>query len=175
MAGNTVIPEAIHGKNIVFMIRRYADRATKAASSIIFQTDYGRELKADSDATATKDGNVNTSKPASTEVTAALILSTLDDTINTLEEASQKGDLLEIWEVNLQQPVTGAGSTSRYKGKYMQGTVTSLKIAAKAEDLATADVTFSINGEPQSGEITLSAANKQDIDYVFADTTIVTP
>lgn len=173
MPTQTVIPEAIHGKNIVFMIRKHADRATKAASSIIFQTDYGRELKADSDATATKDGNVNTSKPASTEVTAALILSTLDDTINTLEEASQKGDLLEIWEVNLQQPVTS--STSKYKGKYMQGTVTSLKIAAKAEDLATADVTFSINGEPQSGEITLSAANKQEIDYAFSDTTVVTP
>lgn len=84
------------------MVRKYADRKTKAASSVIFQTDYGRSLSADSDATATKDGNVNTSKPASTEVTASLILSIQDDLIDALEDACQNGDLLEIWEINLQ-------------------------------------------------------------------------
>ena len=70
MVETKVTPEAVQGKNIVFRVRKYADRKTKAASSVIFQTDYGRSLSADSDATATKDGNVNTSKPASTEVTA---------------------------------------------------------------------------------------------------------
>ncbi|MCE2142006.1 phage major tail protein, TP901-1 family, partial [Streptococcus thermophilus] len=79
----------------------------------------------DSDATATKDGNVNTSKPASTEVTASLILSTQDDLIDALEDACQNGDLLEIWEINLQKPTTTVGTKPmKYKGKYMQGTLT---------------------------------------------------
>ena len=110
MVETKVTPEAVQGKNIVFMVRKYADRKTKAASSVIFQTDYGRSLSADSDATATKDGNVNTSKPASTEVTASLILSIQDDLIDALEDACQNGDLLEIWEINLQKPTTTVGT-----------------------------------------------------------------
>lgn len=44
MVETKVTPEAVQGKNIVFMVRKYADRKTKAASSVIFQTDYGRSL-----------------------------------------------------------------------------------------------------------------------------------
>lgn len=172
MAEQTVTPEAVQGKNIVFMVRKYADRKTKAASSVIFQTDYGRSLSADIDATATKDGNVNTPKPASTEVTASLILSTQDDLIDALEDACQNGDLLEIWEINLQKPTTvKSKKPMKYKGKYMQGTLTSFELSAKADDLATYDSTFSINGKPQKGEVTVSKENQAEIDYVFADTT----
>ena len=159
--------EAVQGKKIIYLYRILEEAATADGTVLAFTTENERTKSKDADSTATKDGSIRTPGVAEVEITATSILSKGDTLVDKLESALDNDKVIEIWEVNLAEPVhTGA---NKFKGKYFQGYLTELGITSSAEDFTEVSLTFGINGNGADGEVTVSAEQQEQASYVFKD------
>ena len=108
--GLQVFAEAIQGKRIVYLFRIASESTTTAGKRIPFVTEDSRTKSKDADSTATKDGSIRTPGTAEVEISTTLILSKGDEIVNKLEDAMDNDELIEIWEANLDEPVSPGGS-----------------------------------------------------------------
>ena len=162
--------EAVGGKKIVYLFRLLEDAATKDGAVLAFTTENGRTKSKDADSTMTKDGSVRTPGAAEVEITAMTLLAKGDTMIDKLEGALDGDKLIEVWEANLAEPVTGSGNENKFKGMYFQGYLTELEKTSNAEDNVEISLTFGINGSGKSGNVTVSEDQQAVADYVFTDT-----
>ena len=65
--------------------------------------------------------------------------------------------------------MSGEGNTNKFKGKYFQGYLTELEITSNAEDFVEVSLTFGVNGTGKDGNVTVSADQQAQADYVFKD------
>lgn len=163
-----LLAEAVPGKKIVYLYRILKDAKIKPATMLAFTTENGRTKSKDADSTKTKDGTIRTPSAAEVEITATSILTKGDTTVDSLEDAMDNDELIEIWEANLAEPAT---SPNKFKGMYFQGYITEIERTANAEDNVEVQLTFGINGSGKRGEVTVDAAQQELASYVFADTT----
>lgn len=160
--------EAVSGKKIIYLYRIFSAGATTDAQGLAFTSENGRTVSVDSDSTATKDGTIRTPGTPEIEITATSYLAKGDTLIDKLEEAQLNGGLIEIWEVNLEEPAeTGE---NKFKGKYYRGYITEFEKSSSSEDHAEISLTFGIIGTGKKGDVTVSLENQEIADYVFADT-----
>lgn len=162
--------EAVQGKKIVYLFRIKSKAATDDGTVIASTTENGRSKSKDADSTATKDGPIRTPGTSETEITASCILAKGDTMIDSLEDAMDSDELIEIWEANLAEPATGTGSENKFKGMYFQGYLTSIEKNSSAEDYVECSLTFGINGTGKRGNVTVSVEQQEIADYVFTDT-----
>lgn len=161
--------EAVSGKKLVYLYRILKNAATTDGAALAFTTENSRTKSRDADSTETKDGAIRTPGAAEVEITATSILAKGDTLIDELEEAMDNGDIIEIWEANLDEPV-GTGS-NKFKGAYYQGYLTEFEKTSNAEDFVECSLTFGINGSGVKGEVTVTAEQQELANYVFTDTT----
>lgn len=160
--------EAIQGKRIIYLFRVAGDSAKEDATVVAFQTEGERDIQKDADSTATKSGSIRTPSVAEIEITNTSVLAKGDKLIDKLEEAMLSNQLIECWEVNLDEPGTGV-EANKYKAKYYQGYITELDITVNAEDAAEVEITYGANGNGASGYATVSDDQKEIASYVFKD------
>lgn len=161
--------EAIAGKKIIYLYRIMSKEKDHDATAIAFTTENERTKSKDADTTATKDGTVRTPGTAEVEITASSLLKKGDQFIDELEDALDNDQMMEIWEVNLEEEGTD-GNEGKYKSKYFQGFLTELDQTSSAEDNVEISLTFGINGNGVSGYATVSEEQKEIAAYVFRDT-----
>lgn len=161
--------EAVQGKKIIYLYRILKNAASKSGATLAFTTENGRTKSKDADSTATKDGSIRTPGVAEVEITATSILSVGDTLVDELEEALDKDDVIEIWEVNLSEEGT-SDNVGKYKSKYFQGYLTECEITSNAEDMVEVSLTFGINGDGKDGYATVTAEQQEVANYVFTDT-----
>ena len=161
--------EAVKGKKIIYLYRVKEESATEDAMQLAFTTENGRTKSKDADSTATKDGSIRTPGVAEVEITATSILSKGDTLIEKLETALDNDQLLEIWEVNLEEKGSNTNS-GKFKGMYFQGFLTELEKTSNAEDMVEISLTFGCNGNGKTGYVTVTAEQQEAADYVFTDT-----
>lgn len=159
--------EAVQGKKIIYLFRALSKASTTAAKAMAFVTENERTKSKDADTTATKDGSIRTPGAAEVEVSATAIMAKGDTLADELEEAMDNDELMEIWEINLDEPGTGG----KYKAKYFQGYLTEFALTTSAEEHAEYSVTFGVNGSGKTGEATVTTEQQEVAEYVFADTT----
>lgn len=160
--------EAVQGKKIVYLFRIASKAANTAAVAMAFTTENSRTKSKDAETTATKDGSIRTPGPAEIEITATAIMAKGDTLVEELEDAMDNDELMEIWEVNLEEK--GAGD-NKFKARYFQGYLTEFELTSSAEEHAEYSTTFGINGSGAKGEATVTAEQQEVAAYVFADTT----
>lgn len=158
--------EAVQGKKIIYLFRVLSKAATNDGVVMAFTTENERTKSKDADSVATKDGTIRTPGATETEVTTTAILAKGDTLADELEEAMDKDELMEVWEVNLAEPGVTDG---KFKGRYMQGYMTEFSLSSSAEDHAEYSTTFAINGSGVKGEVTVTAEQQELAEYVFAD------
>lgn len=161
--------EAVQGKKMVYLYRILKDAASAAGTMIAFTTENSRTKSKDADSTATKDGSIRTPGVAESEITATSILAKGDTMIDKLEDALDNNELIEIWEVNLMEPAESG--SNKFKGKYFQSYLTELEITSGAEDFVEVSLTYGINGNGKSGDVTVTAEQQEQAEYAFRDTT----
>lgn len=164
--------EAVKGKKLAYLYRVYKDGATKTAQAIAFTTENSRSVSKDADTTATKDGTIRTPGEAEIEISCTSMLAKDDTFISELESAMLNDELMEVWEVNLESPVTNA--TKQYKGKYYQGYITSYETTSAADGYVEVSLSFGLNGTGADGNVTVTDEQEEAINYTFQDTTIRT-
>lgn len=161
--------EAISGRRIIYLYRLLSEAAAQAATRLAFATENGRTKSKDADSTATKDGSIRTPGTAEVEITSTSVLSKGDTMIGKLEDAMDSDALIEIWEVNLDEPASG-GEGNKFKGMYFQGYITEFEKSSPSDDFTEISLTFGINGSGKRGDVTVSAEQQEEANYVFTDT-----
>ena len=158
----------VKGQKIIYLYRKYSGRTTGAAASVAYTSENSKSISANNDAINTKDGVFRTAGTPATTVNTTAYFKKGDTAIEDLKDALLNSDLMEIWEVNLEE----AGSTEgKYKGTYFQGYVASFDETSAAEDWVQADISFAINGKGATGDCTVSQSIIDETSYTFADTT----
>lgn len=160
-------PEVVQGKRIIYLFRILSKAASESAAAMAFVTENERSKSVDYEATATKDGSVQTPGEVEHEISATTILST-DGSAEKFEDAMDNNEVIEIWEVNLAKPI--AESTNQFEGRYMQGYLNEFTLTSSAEEHAEYETTFAINGKGVKGNVTVSEEQQAVAEYVFKDT-----
>ena len=162
--------QAKQGKKIVLLWRLLKDAAAQVGTLMLFQTEHSTEKSRDGDSVVTKTGTIRKPGELEEEVPFTSLAAIDDPVIEYLETAIEDGELLELWEVDMnQKPVSG-----KYPAKYRQGYLTELSQAANAEDEVEISGTFVTNMKAQSGEATFSLDQMDAVQYQFRDTIKVT-
>lgn len=167
--GLQLFASAVSGKKIVYLYRIQSKEKNSNATALAFTTENGRTKSKDADSTATKDGTVRTPGNAEVEITATSLLEKGDKFVDELESALDNDELMEIWEVNLEEPQS-TGSNNKFKAKYFQGYLTELEKTSNAEDNVEISLTFGINGIGADGYATVTAEQQEIAAYAFVDT-----
>lgn len=163
-----IFAEGVHGKRIVYLYRLHKDAATTDGATLAFVTENSRTKSKESESTVTKDGSITTPGAIEQEISSTSILAKNNELVEKLEDALDNGDLLDIWEANLDEPAeTGE---NKFKGRYFQGYITELEQTSSAEEFVELSHTFAINGAGVRGDVTVSAEQQEMANYVFADT-----
>ena len=160
--------EGVQGKKIVYLYRIKSKASTNDGATLAFTTENGRTKSKDADTTATKDGSIRTPGVVETEITATSILAKGDTLLDSLEDAMDNDELIEIWEANLAEPADGG--ENKFKGMYFQGYLTEIEKTSNAEDMVECSLTFAINGSGKRGDVTVTVEQQDIANYVFADT-----
>lgn len=157
---------AVQGKRIIYLFRKLSDAPSNAATVMAFVTDNTRTMSKDTETTATKDGEINTPGTLEHTIDCTAILAVGDPMAQDMEDAVANGELMEIWEVNLDD----AASSGKYNGKYFQGYATEWELSSNAEDHAEYSTSFALNGAGVRGEVTVSEEQAEAAAYAFKDT-----
>ena len=160
--------EAVSGKKIVYLYRVKDNAATDDGTNIAFVTDNNRSISVDSESVVTKDGTIHTPGTPEIEIESTSILAKDDAIIGKLETAMLSNKLLQIWEANLDKPVTG--QDDKFEGTYYEGYLTSFEKSSSAENYVECSLTFSINGKGAAGNVTVTQEQQDIAEYVFTDT-----
>lgn len=161
--------EAVSGKKIVYLYRPISEASTMAGAVLAFTTENSRTKSRDADSTETKDGAIRTPGATEVEISATSILQKGDTLIDKLEAALDSGEIIEIWEANLAEPI--AESANQFKGRYYQGYLTEIEYSSSAEDFVEVSLTFGVNGSGASGNVTVSTEQQAIAAYTFKDAT----
>lgn len=160
----------IEGKRIVYLYRLMKEATQADALAIAFTTENSTSKSRDSDTVSTKSGTIRVPQDMEVEIsTTALFASENDAIIRKIESAIDNGDLMEIWEVNLDKKGTGEDA-EKFAAKYYQGYVTSFELSSNSEDHAEASLDFAINGKGADGYATVTEEQQELADYIFKDT-----
>lgn len=157
---------AVSGKKIVYLYRLLSKAQSETGSLLAFVTENGRTKSRDADTTATKDGSVRTPGAVETEITCSSLMAKGDKMIDTLEDALDSNELIEIWEANLEESGTG---DNKFKGMYFQGYLTEFEKTSNAEDSVELSLTFGVNGAGVRGDVTVTKQQQEMASYVFKD------
>lgn len=161
--------EAVAGKKIVYLFRILSKASTTDGTTLAFTTENSRTKSKDADSTVTKDGSIRTPGEAEVEISATSILSKGDTMIDELEAAMDNDEIIEIWEANLEEKAKSG--ENKFKGTYYQGYLTEIEKSSSAEDFVEVSLTFGVNGNGVSGDVTVSTEQQEIAAYVFTDTT----
>ena len=159
---------AVTGKNLIYMYRLNSESATADGIRIAFTTENEMSISSDADATATKDGSVRGASVAELELTATSLMDADDAMIPKLKNAILNGSLLDVWEVNLDKPVSG--SAGKFDGTYYQAYITEFTTSSPADGNVEVSMTFGINGKGAEGDVTVPTSQQDDGQYTFVDT-----
>lgn len=160
--------EAVQGSKIIYLYRLLEEQQTEDAFRLAFVTEDSISYSKDADSTVTKDGTIRTPSAVEIEKPMTCILSQGDTVIDKLKNAMLNDKVVELWEANLAEPVTG--QTNKFKGTYFQGYITSYEKTSNAEDMVEIQMTIGVNGKGADGNVTVSASQQDDASYVFTDT-----
>jgi|SRR5690625_129775 len=158
--------QMLEGKNKILLFRRMKDKSEKAAK-LVFQTEHTFTYERELDSIVTKDGAIVKVGELEAEVEVTAIQAKNDPVSTMLESAVINGERLELWEVNVDEDLEEEG---KFPAVYAQGYLGSWEPTASAEDESEISSTFVVDLKPQFGMATLTADQKDAIQYAFKDT-----
>lgn len=160
--------EGIQGKRVVYMYRPLSKQSEEDAKRIAYTKENENSISVDAESTATKDGALRSPGVPEIELSATSILAKGDEMISEMKKAMLKGEVIEIWEINLDEPASGGGS-NKFKSTYYQGLCTEYTLSSPSDDWTELSLTFGMNGTGAEGDATVSDSDLDEM-YTFVDT-----
>ena len=160
--------DAVSGKKIIYLYRVLENAAADDAAAMAFTTENETSISKDADATVTKDGTVRTPNAAEIEITATSLFAKGDTLCDKMRQAMLQDKKMEVWEVNLAEPVQS--QSNKFKATYYQGYLTEFTKTSSAEDHVEISITFGVEGTGADGSATVTTEQQEIAAYAFADT-----
>ncbi|WP_269760150.1 phage major tail protein, TP901-1 family [Streptococcus dysgalactiae] len=167
----TATLEAKQGIHSILLFRLLEEASDNAAAKLAFQTEHEVGKSRDIDGKKTKDGVIQSLGALEYDFKATSILAKGDKLAAKLEEAMEKGKIIEIWDIDSEKASEDSGSSGKYPATYYQGYISSFNAKKNAEENIEIEMEFAINGVGQRGNATLTEAQKLAVQYKFTDTT----
>ena len=151
----------LQGTKQIPFLRFLSDAGTKKATMCSYVTGNDFNITRNVTNTATKNGQVPTPGTLTTAITLNVLnaATELNDNIYTAILDTAKA---EYWQVSLDRKKDG-----KYFAWYVRGYVTAVNQANNANADSTLAVTFTPEGDPQRGWLTLDSDTLDEINYVF--------
>ncbi|AND05375.1 phage major tail protein [Streptococcus pyogenes] len=178
--------EAKQGFHSILLFRLLKEASSGAATKLAFQTEHEVGKSRDVDGQKTKDGIIQSVGALEYDFKATSILAKGDELAAKLEKAMENGELVEIWDIDSEEPsknsdsklasvwgISGStnGGNNKYLATYYQGYISSFSAKKNAEENIEIEMEFAINGVGQKGFATLTEEQKAAVQYKFKDTT----
>ncbi|VTT01685.1 phage major tail protein, TP901-1 family [Streptococcus dysgalactiae] len=180
--------EAKQGIHSILLFRLLKEAGEKDATKLAFQTEHEVGKSRDVDGQKTKDGIIQSVGALEYDFKATSILAKGDVLAAKLEKAMEDGELVEIWDIDLEEAIKGAngneiakvwsidengtgGKGDKYLATYYRGYISSFSAKKNAEENIEIEMEFAINGVGKKGPATLTEKQKAAVQYVFKDTT----
>ncbi len=181
--------EAKQGIHSILLFRLLKEASNGAATKLAFQTEHEVGKSRDVDGQKTKDGIIQSVGALEYDFKATSILAKGDVLAAKLEKAMENGELVEIWDIDLEETSkngdsdnklakvwginnTGtSGGNGKYLATYYQGYISSFSAKKNAEENIEIEMEFAINGVGKKGFATLTEQQKTAVQYAFKDTT----
>lgn len=154
--------EPIQGKDKILFFRLLKDATEKKASKILYQVEHTISYSNETEEKQTKDGSLQQSGGLSTTINLNAVV-TNDETNRAMRDAVKSGDVIELWEVDLQS-MSGDGECDAL---YMRGKLNSWEDPANVTDYAEFSTTVAVIGEPKEGKVQLTKEQHDAIQYTF--------
>lgn len=161
--------EAKQGIHAILLFRLLKEASSEKAAKLAFQTEHEVGKSRDVDGQKTKDGIIQSVGALEYDFKATSILAKGDKLAAKLEEAMEKGELVEIWDIDSEKP--DENQSGKYPATYYQGYISSFSAKKNAEENIEIEMEFAINGVGQKGFATLTEEQKAAVQYKFKDTT----
>lgn len=161
------MPIAKKGIDSILLFRLLSDASKADGAKLAFQTEHSTEKSRDTNSVKTKDGVLQSVGGIEVSITATTIMAEDDELVAKLETAMDKGELVEVWEIEKNAKKKG----DKFEAVYYQGYLTSFKKTKNAEDLIELELEFAVNGTGVKGYATLNTSQAEVVQYEFADTT----
>lgn len=161
--------EAKQGIHAILLFRLLKEASSEKAAKLAFQTEHEVGKSRDVDGKKTKDGIIQSVGALEYDFKATSILAKGDKLAAKLEEAMEKGELVEIWDIDSEKP--DEKQSGKYPATYYQGYISSFSAKKNAEENIEIEMEFAINGVGQKGFATLTEEQKAAVQYKFKDTT----
>ncbi|VTS49124.1 major tail protein [Streptococcus dysgalactiae subsp. equisimilis] len=161
--------EAKQGIHAILLFRLLKEASSEKAAKLAFQTEHEVGKSRDVDGQKTKDGIIQSVGALEYDFKATSILAKGDKLAAKLEEAMEKGELVEIWDIDSEKP--DEDQSGKYPATYYQGYISSFSAKKNAEENIEIEMEFAINGVGQKGFATLTEEQKAAVQYKFKDTT----
>lgn len=158
----------LQGMDTLAYIRLLENASKEPGQLIPYQTSLSFDPQRDSDSTATKSGNVSTSSSLETDFEVEFV-NNISKVADDLYESLLKNKKVEAWIVYRKR----RNSKGQYFAWYMRGTVTEDSSDNDPDDNSTRDTTFTIDGTPQRGWLTLPDEAEEELAYVFRGVGVV--
>ena len=161
------MPVAKKGIDSILLFRLLGEASKADGAKLAFQTEHSTEKSRDTNSVKTKDGVLQSVGGIEVSITATTIMAEDDELVAKLETAMDKGELVEVWEIEKNAKKQG----NKYEAVYYQGYLTSFKKTKNAEDLIELELEFAVNGTGVKGYATVNTSQAEVVQYEFADTT----
>lgn len=161
--------QVLQGMDTLAYVRLLENEKTERGQLIPYQTSLSFEPQRDTDTTATKSGNVATTSALETDFEVEFV-NNVSKVSDDLYESLIKNKKIEAWIVYRKRK----NSQGQYFAWYVRGTVSDDSNDNDPDDNSTRDVTFTIEGEPQRGWLTLPDEAEEELAYVFRGMGVVT-
>lgn len=158
---NTEI-QALQGMNALLYVRLLKNADKEEGQLVPMQTSLSFDPQRKSDSTATKSGNVATTSSIETKLKAEFIdnISKVSDDLYT---SLLNNERVEVWKINRDR----VNDKGQYFAWYMRGYVTEDSNDNDADDNSTREISFTVDGTPKRGWLTLPESAQEELDYVF--------
>jgi TP901-1 family phage major tail protein len=154
--------QVLQGLDTLAYIRLLKNAAKERGQLIPYQTSLDFDPQRDSDSTATKSGNVATTSSLETDLEVEFI-NNISKVSDDMYDSLIKNEKIEVWIVYRKR----RNEKGQYFAWYMRGTVTEDESDNDPDDNSTRDATFTIDGTPQRGWLTLPDEAEEELAYVF--------
>ena len=152
----------LQGIDTVAYVRLLENAGKERGQLIPYQTSLDFDPQRDTDTTQTKQGGVPTTSSLETDLEIEFVhnISKVSDDLTT---SLLKNKKIEVWTIYRKR----RNAQGQYFAWYMRGIVSEDENENDPDDNSTRDVTFTIEGEPQRGWLTLPDDAEEELSYVF--------
>lgn len=154
------------GIDLFLMFRLLKNQTTQDAKMLLYQTEHTLGKSRENENVATKSGNIPVPKDIEYDFSFTSLVADGDPVADEIEEAFDKNETLEVWEVDR----ASKNEEGKYKAEYFQVKVTEFSKTPNSEDQLELEITLQVSGKGQKGFATLTEEQEEVLQYVFEDT-----